>query len=155
MDLDNLLSATSVNRAWPIKSSDGTWNDPSFLQTLVVATYSNGSTTSACAMPIIAVAPIEWRIPETHPGLVVRDSGVANFAWGTVTMRDGQPFTYLTHQGDNWTSIAKRFGISEADLTWLNPIRIGEDKPRVAYIGQVLNLSPTNRGNSDSRRPTS
>jgi hypothetical protein len=152
VDFNDLLTAASVKRAWPIKSS-GTWNDPSFLKTLVVAAFTNGSSTDACQMPIIAVAPIEWRIPETHPDLVVRDSGVANFAWGTVTMQDGQPFTYLTHQGDTWTGIAKRFGISQADLTWLNPIRLVEDKPRVAYIGQVLNLSPANRGDTESRQP--
>jgi hypothetical protein len=149
--LDNLLSATSVNQAWPITSSNAALNDPSFLQTLIVASYGDGSSTSACARPIIAVATLEWRIPETHPDLVVRDGGVANYAWGTVTMRNGQPFTYLTHQGDNWSQIAKRFGISEADLTWLNPIRLVEYKPRVAYVGQVLNLSPANRGDSASR----
>jgi LysM domain len=141
----------SLSEVLPVPNSG--WVDPSFLASLVVMGYPTGEYVNGCAQPILAAAPIEWRIPETHPDLVVRDSGVANFAWGTVAMRDGQPFTYLTHQGDDWSDIAKRFGISQADLTWLNPIRLEQDKPRVAYVGQVLNLSPANRGDSQTRQP--
>ncbi|MDQ1528522.1 MAG: hypothetical protein QOH77_312 [Actinomycetota bacterium] len=135
-----------------ISGPNSGWGDPSFLMNLVVMKYPTaGVVHGGCAQPILAFSPIAWRIPETHPDLLVRDAGVRNAAWGTVVSKNGKPFSYLTHQGDNWSQIAKRFGISEADLTWLNPIRLVEYKPRVAYVGQVLNLSPANRGDSASR----
>jgi hypothetical protein len=131
------------------------WGDPSFLENLVVMKYPTNGAVHGCAQPILALAPIAWRIPETHPNLVVHDTGVRNAAWGTVVSKNGKPFSYLTHQGDTWSSIAARFGMTSSDLTWLNPVRHGGSKSNEAYTGQTLNLSPTNRGNSDSRRPTS
>jgi LysM repeat protein len=139
-----------------ISGPNSGWGDPSFLVNLVVMKYPTaGVVHGGCAQPILALAPIAWRIPETHPNLVVHDTGVRNAAWGTAVSKKGKPFSYLTHQGDTWSSIAARFGMTSSDLTWLNPVRHGGSKSNEAYTGQSLNLSPTNRGNSDSRRPTS
>jgi hypothetical protein len=153
VDFSQILNATSVPRTWRLADAeqsnrDHAWSDPSFLSYLVIA----ASTNDGCSETIVATSKLAWRVPESHPDIDVVDHGVGYSAWGKVTVKDGQPFTYLTHQGDDWAHIAKRFGVSNADLTWLNPVRIGGDDYQVAYENQVLNLDPANRGNSESRR---
>jgi hypothetical protein len=59
---------------------------------------------------------------------------------------------HTTAGGDTWASIAARFGESEDDVEWMNPIRIPGNE-RMAYARQALDLDPENRGDSGSRRP--
>jgi hypothetical protein len=135
-----------------ISGMGGTWSDPSFLNALIVMMYPPGA--NGCQQPILAASRIAWRIPETHPDIDVVDHGVGDSAWGTVATQNGKPFTYLTHQGDDWVHIAARFGITTGDLSWLNPVRSGGTKPDTAYKNQVLNLDPANRGDAENRRHT-
>jgi LysM repeat protein len=132
----------------------GAWGDPSFFRTFLFMQYPTGQAlTRGCQQPIIALATIHWTMPGIYPGLAVHDGGAASGARGTVKTENGAPFSYDTQQGDTWAAIAHRFGITPAELLYLNPIRHPEAEPAIAYAGQVLNLSPANRGDSESRRP--
>jgi LysM repeat protein len=132
----------------------GAWGDPSFFQTFLYLQYPTGeSLTRGCQQPIIALATIHWTMKPIYPGLTVHDRGVIPGAQGVTTLADGKPYSYTTVQADAWEDIAKRYGLTSAELLYLNPIRHPEAEPAEAYTGQVLNLSPTNRGDSESRRP--
>jgi hypothetical protein len=131
----------------------GAWGDPSFFQTFLLMQYPTGQVTRGCQQPIIALATIHWTLASPYPGLAVHDRGVIAGAQGVTTLVDGKPYSYTTVQADAWEDIAHRFGLTPAQLLYLNPIRHPEAEPAEAYTGQVLNLSPTNRGDSESRRP--
>jgi hypothetical protein len=128
-------------------------DDPSFWKTFLFLQYGTGtSLTRGCDMPIEALATIHWTLPDKYPGLRLVDHGTTVGARGTVTRKGGAPFTYATGVGDTWAAIAHRFGISGSELSWLSPIRHPDNVFAIAYAGQVLNLSPANRGNSETRR---
>jgi hypothetical protein len=135
------------------------WSDPTFFQTFLFAQYPTASAdgspgiTRGCEQPMIALATIHWTMKSLYPGLVVHDHGAMSGAQGTVTSVGGEPSSYRTERGDVWSTIARRFGLTPAELLYLNPIRHPESEPAIAYADQILNLSPTNRGNSESRRP--
>ena len=132
--------------------ADG-YTDPSFFQTFLLLQYPDGTTTRGCQQPIIALAKIAWTMKPIYPGLTVHDSGKAASAEGVVKLINEKPFSYVTAVRDTWSSIAARFGLTPAELLYLNPIRHPEAVPAIAYEGQILNLDPANRGNSESRRP--
>ena len=132
----------------------GAWGDPSFFQTFLFMQYPvDQSLTRGCQQPIIALAKIHWTMTPIYPGLKVRDRGVIPGAQGPIKTVDGAPYSYRTIQADDWADIARRFGLTPAELLYLNPIRHPSAEPAIAYTDQVLNLSPSNRGNSESRRP--
>jgi LysM repeat protein len=132
----------------------GAWGDPSFFQTFLFMQYPTGeSLTRGCQQPIIALATIHWTMKSIYPGLTVHDRGIIPGAQGVTKAVNGKPYSYTTIQADAWEDIAKRYGLTPAELLYLNPIRHPEAEPAEAYTGQVLNLSPTNRGDSESRRP--
>lgn len=126
--------------------------DPSFFQYFLLLEQPT-SPERGCQQPITALTRIRWTMKPVYPQLAVHDSGKAASAEGTVKLVNGKPFSYVTAVGDTWSSIAARFGLTPAELLYLNPIRHPEGSPAIAYNDQVLNLSPTNRGNSESRRP--
>ncbi|QGU26759.1 LysM domain-containing protein [Microbacterium oryzae] len=131
------------------------YDDPSFFTSaLYVATGLSPEQEEAhdgCWQPILAKADLHWTAPVVRPWAQVEDAGPASGARGTTEMVDAR-LLYTTAGGDTWASIAARFGVSEDDLEWMNPIRIPGDE-RMAYARQVLNLDPENRGDSESRRP--
>jgi hypothetical protein len=131
-----------------------TFDDPSFFTNFLILQWSDaGARIRGCDQAIAALATIRWTMAPIYPGLAVHDSGPTSAAEGTVKTVDGKPFSYDTAARDTWSSIAARFGITPAQLLYLNPIRHPEAEPAIAYADQVLNLSPTNRGDSESRRP--
>jgi hypothetical protein len=100
-----------------------------------------------CTQPILATGDLVWDQPVVRPWVDPVDGGKRPAASGEV---DGT--VYTTAAGDVWDVIAERFGLSAADLDWLNPIRVGS-QPNTAYAGQLLNLDPSDRSDSESRRP--
>jgi hypothetical protein len=137
----------------------GAWRDPSFFRTFLFMQYPGANADGSpalvrgCQQPIIALTTIHWTMRPIYPGLTVRDAGARPGAQGPVTMADGKPFSYKTIQADTWSDIAHRFGLTPAELLYLNPIRHPEAEPAIAYADQILNLSPANRGHSETRRP--
>jgi hypothetical protein len=136
-------------------NEDGAFADPSFFTTFLFMNYPSDPSVKirGCEQSIVAMTTIHWSMKPIYPNLTVHDSGKAASAEGTVKVVDGKPFSYDTAARDTWTSIAARFGITPAELLYLNPIRHPEREPAIAYEDQILNLDPANRGNSESRRP--
>jgi hypothetical protein len=127
--------------------ASGDW---SFFTSVVVVGHlepADGTDLTECVQRILATAPLTWDQPVVRPWVDPVDSGAASGANGTV---DGT--LYTTAPGDVWDAIAARFGISGSDLEWLNPIRT-PGTPKTAYEGQLLNLDPDDRSDSESRRP--
>lgn len=121
--------------------------DWSFLTSVIVVGFVELGG-DGCTQPILASGPLEWDQPVVRPWVDPVDSGSRPNATGTV---DGT--VYTTAAGDVWDVIAARFGIERDDLEWLNPIRAGNSEPHTAYEGQLLNLDPDDRSDSESRRP--
>jgi hypothetical protein len=150
---DNIW-AVGITGDWPMARAlqvEG-GDDPSFYRHLLVVPYGTGE---GCAQPILALATLDWDVPQTRPWIEVADSGPVTGAQGGVLVESGRPLVYRTAAGDAWDAIAARFGLTPDDLAYLNPIRLGNAEPGVAYADQLLNLDPTNRGDSETRRPGS
>lgn len=126
------------------------FGDPSYYRYLLVMPYWRDD--GGCPEPIIGLARLEWDVPATRPWLKLADAGPAEAAQGGVLAEDGELLAYRTAQGDTWNAIAVRFGITADDLSYLNPIRSGGSESETAYEGQILNLDPANRGDSETRR---
>ena len=131
------------------------FSDPSFFTTFLLMNYpvDPSARIRGCEQSITALSTIHWTMKSIYPRLLLHDGGAAPGARGSVSDGGGRPFRYTTARGDTWASIAHRFGITPAELLYLNPIRHPEAAPAIAYADQVLNLSPSNRGNSETRRP--
>jgi hypothetical protein len=127
--------------------------DPSFFTSIVVVHYPQPDEVDAvgCIQPILATAALTWSSPVTRPWIAVADTGQTPQANGLVKVEGGR-MIYLTDDGDNWSAIAERFGITPDDLEYLNPIRTPGTRHE-AFAYQVLNLDPADRSDSESRRP--
>lgn len=123
---------------------DGDWSF--FTSVIVVGFVELGG--DGCTQPILATGPLVWDQPVVRPWVDPVDGGERPGAMGATLGT-----LYSTAEGDIWSEIAARFGISGDDLEWLNPIRVGS-QPGTAYAHQQLNLDPADRSDSESRRPT-
>jgi LysM repeat protein len=125
----------------------GSETEPSYLGTLV--TYS--SVASGDDVPVelgpnkvLAVNTISWHIPARQTNVHPVDGGARTFATGSVTetTAGGAPKSYLIAPGDLTAVVAQRFGISVADLIWLNAgLEVFGDQ-QYLYEGTTLNLDP-------------
>jgi LysM repeat protein len=125
----------------------GSETEPSYLGTLV--TYS--SVASGDDVPVelgpnkvLAVNTIAWHIPARQTNVHPVDGGARTYATGTVTATtaSGAPKSYLIAPGDLTAVVAQRFGISVADLIWLNAgLEVFGDQ-QYLYEGTTLNLDP-------------
>lgn len=128
---------------------DGVGHDPSNLGTLV--TYSAADPSAAATLPVeigpdkvLAVNSVKWSIPVRQSNVHPVDSAAGPYAYGvvTATTASGAPRTYLVAHGDRASVVAKRFGISVADLVWLNAdIKVFGDQQWL-YEGTYINLDP-------------
>lgn len=109
--------------------------DPTFLHSLEVSLPGDGR--------VLAAAPIRWTLPSPYPGLQAVDHGVATFAHGTTTVEDGVITGYTPNPYDTVFMVARRFGITEVQLLWLNPWMAGD--PDQLKYGVEINLSAARR----------
>ncbi|MET0302488.1 MAG: LysM domain-containing protein [Microbacteriaceae bacterium] len=131
---------------------DESGQDPTYWKAVSIVSFDDPAA-EPCWQSFAAIAQLEWTTPVARPWVDPVDAGESAQARGTVEERDGAPVLYRTASGDDWAAIAERFGMDSTDLTWLNPIRYGNAEPETAYAGQVLNLDPVARGDSETRRP--
>ena len=116
-----------------------TSNDPTYLHGIAQATNVDVS-----CYEVVASGTITWTMDPLYPELVVTDSGDTGGARGVVTAEDGVAVSYLVHQGDVFAEVAARFGVSDAELNWLNPRR--QDAGALDLkTDETLNLSPSRR----------
>jgi LysM repeat protein len=89
------------------------------------------------ASPVAQPAPVAHKAGETKPEARTKPAEAASHgAPAGVATDSGE--SYVVVKGDNPVSIAKRFGVSYAELLKLN----GIDDPRRLQIGQKLHLPP-------------
>jgi LysM repeat protein len=140
-----LGAVTSSEQTFVLGGSDDIGQgDLSFLREIAV-TQSGASADSACPLPFIAHAPLDWTLPDMRPGLSVADSGAAVGAAGDVVLQGREPLSYTVAAGDSLTAIAARFGIELDELFYLNPTRSPNPEGSTAFTGEVLNLSREDR----------
>lgn len=140
---DQISSAATQTFRYPGVPYYAVSNDPSFLDS-VVLTVSAPNPADNCLWPVAEIAHLTWTMPDLHPGLAVVDSGTATGARGAVTITDGRPVSYVVAPGDTMASIAARFGITVADLAYLNPVHLALN-PGMTMADDVYNLDRTSR----------
>jgi LysM repeat protein len=122
---------------------------PSYFLALVTyssVASSNGVPVELGPNKVLAVSVVHWTIPPRQTNVHPADAGGRPYAAGTVTSRTaaGAPRRYLVASGDVTEVVAKRFGISVADLIWLNAnLQVFGDQ-QYLYAGTTLNLDPNN-----------
>lgn len=128
-------------------SFDGTLSrgNPNFIDTVLLTSNDPAAARTGCFYPVIASAPLVWTMPDLRPDIAVADTGFAGGAEGFVAVVDGEPVSYTVADGDVMAEIAKRFGITVADLFYLNPSRSPSPEDPMAYTDEVLNLDKSAR----------
>ncbi|NNC13987.1 LysM domain-containing protein [Planctomonas sp. JC2975] len=136
-----------VTTATSSTGSLGSEDQPSYLTSIV--TYSSAA--SADGVPVelgpnkvLAVNTVKWSVPVRQSNVHPADGGSRTFATGkvTATTSGGAPKSYVVAPGDITDVVAARFGISVADLIWLNAnLQVFGDQ-QYLYEGTTLNLDP-------------
>lgn len=135
---------SSMSSDLRLDTGQPSWINPDFIDTLVLTHGDVGQPATGCYYPVIATAALDWALPDFRPDLVVADSGATGLANGTVELHDGRPGSYKVASGDILTEIAARFGVTVADLHYLNPTRHAWEED-MAYAEEVLNLDKSRR----------
>ncbi|PZF53799.1 hypothetical protein DEJ23_14340 [Curtobacterium sp. MCSS17_008] len=101
---------------------------------------------------VLAIGELDWSIPNPEPDLHVTLGKARPGAYGyafdaddeTLRGTDGVPVSYRVNEGDDQTTIAERFGITVAQLRWLNPSMQTNGQGWV-LAGSWINLDPASR----------
>jgi|GEM_PF-2344091 len=100
---------------------------------------------------VLAVGALPWKIPAPFPDIHVTVGKDRPGAYGYVFGKDGKvlsdggtPSTYQVAHGDEQSTVAERFGITMAELRWLNPTMKVRDNGWI-YEDTILNLDPATR----------
>ncbi|WP_263091411.1 MULTISPECIES: hypothetical protein [unclassified Curtobacterium] len=93
---------------------------------------------------VLAASALDWKIPNPYPDLRVTVGKDRPGAYGIVTDSDGSPADYLVAHGDELTTVAQRFGITPAEVQWLNPY-LETRADDWLLEGSTLNLDPARR----------
>lgn len=93
---------------------------------------------------VLAAGALEWKIPNPYPDLRITVGKDRPGAYGIVTDADGRPADYLVAHGDELTTVAQRFGITPAEVQWLNPYMETRADDWLLE-GSTLNLDPARR----------
>ena len=140
--LDHLALGPTVTSA--INFTDITLGNPDFLDTLVLTLNDANASRTGCFYPVLATAPLTWTMPDLRPDIHVVDHGVTGGATGPVALDDGEPGSYEVQPDDVLEEIAARFGLTVAELFYLNPAR-GKGQQQLAFTGELFNLSKSGR----------
>ncbi|RDV44236.1 hypothetical protein DOE76_13850 [Leifsonia sp. ku-ls] len=132
-DLDSVTADGEL--VLPLGGDAVALGDPTFLHSLEVSLPGDAR--------VLAAAPIAWTLPSPYPGLQAVDHGIATFAHGATTVEDGVITGYTPNPYDTVFMVARRFGITEVQLLWLNPWMAGD--PDQLKYGVEINLSPARR----------
>jgi hypothetical protein len=94
---------------------------------------------------VIAAAALTWTLPSAYPGLKAVDSGVVTNAHGRVVTDGGVPAYYIPNPYDTIYMVCRRFGLTEAQLAWLNPELLIDSPDAQLKSGIGVNLDPARR----------
>lgn len=111
--------------------------DPTFLHSLEESPAGDAR--------VFAVATLDWTLPPAYPGLAPVDHGPETNARGRTVLDGGTLAYYVPSQGDTISQVSRRFGLTEAQLVWLNSeLLIDSPEPYLKY-GIGVNLDPGRR----------
>jgi hypothetical protein len=121
--------------------------DPGYLESVVVARSPiMPPVEGACTEPTVAVAPLAWTLPDPFPDLgPAVDGGAVPAASGLSWTEEGVVLSYRTAPNDKMATIADRFGLTVAEIGYLNPERPMQYKDGDAYVDEILNLARSGR----------
>lgn len=120
-------------------------DDPSFLDTVLLTVNEADAPRTGCFYSVFASTELDWTMPDLRPDLVVADTGYTGGATGLVEMHGERIGSYTVAAGDVFAEIAARFDITVDDLLYLNPGRIADGDPALAFVDEVFNLDTETR----------
>ena len=119
---------------------------PDYLQSVVLVPMpSDDDSARPWVGSVLAVGRLSWKIPDPYPGLTVTVGAERPGAYGYVKEVDAVPTWYTVAHGDELRTVAKRFGVSQAEFRWMNPYLETEGAEDWLLEDDVLNVSPANR----------
>lgn len=121
----------------PVLLDQPSLGDPSFLHSLEEAPEGDGR--------VMAAASIAWTLPSAYPGLKPVDHGVATYAHGRAILDGGTLAYYIPNPYDTIYQVSRRFGLTEAQLVWLNPELLQDSPDPELTSGIGVNLDPARR----------
>ncbi|WP_146244757.1 LysM peptidoglycan-binding domain-containing protein [Curtobacterium sp. MCPF17_051] len=120
---------------------------PDYLRSVVLvpATVADeDSSERPWAGSVLAAADLTWKIPSPYPDLRVAVGKDRPGAYGIVTDVDGRPANYLVAHGDELSTVAERFGVTPAQVQWMNPY-MEQRADDWLLEGSTLNIDPARR----------
>ncbi|QQD75752.1 hypothetical protein I8920_13155 [Curtobacterium sp. YC1] len=118
---------------------------PDYLHSVaLVPSSDDGDAGLTGDVPVLAVAPLRWTIPDPYPALRVVVGEARPGAHGWVHDRDGVPVSYQVATDDAQATVADRLGLTVAQLRWLNPT-LPTDAGAQLITDTDLNLDPDER----------
>ncbi|MGO4535864.1 hypothetical protein [Leifsonia sp. 2MCAF36] len=121
----------------PLSVDQASFGDPTFLHSIEESPAGDAR--------VFAAAAITWTLPSAFPGLKPVDHGVVTYAHGRV-IRDGDVLAYyIPNPYDTIYMVSRRFGLTEAQLVWLNPELLTDSPDPELTIGVGVNLDPARR----------
>jgi hypothetical protein len=121
----------------PMMVDLASFGDPSFLHSIEESPAGDAR--------VMAAAAITWTLPSAFPGLKPADSGVVSYARGRAIADHGTLAYYIPNPYDTIYMVSRRFGLTEAQLVWLNPeLLLNSPEPQLKS-GIGVNLDPGRR----------
>lgn len=111
--------------------------DPTFLHSLVERPAGDGR--------VMAAATITWNLPSSFPNLRAVDGGSETYARGRTVVDGGTLAYYVPSSNDTVYQVSRRFGLTEAELVWLNPELLMDSFEPQLTTGIGVNLDPARR----------
>ncbi|WP_374009577.1 hypothetical protein [Leifsonia sp. LS-T14] len=121
----------------PLMGDLPSFGDPSFLHSIEESPAGDAR--------VFAAATIAWTLPAAYPGLKAVDHGVEPYAHGRAIIEDGTLAYYIPNPYDTIYTVTRRFGLTEAQLVWLNPELLTQSPEPELTSGIGVNLDPARR----------
>lgn len=121
----------------PLVVDLASFGDPTFLHSIEESPAGDAR--------VMAAAVITWTLPSAFPSLKAIDSGTMTNARGRTVIDNGTLAYYIPNPYDTTYMVSRRFGLTEAQLVWLNPeLLMGSPEPQLKS-GIGVNLDPGRR----------
>ncbi|MGL3201003.1 hypothetical protein ACSW7Y_15840 [Curtobacterium flaccumfaciens] len=128
---------------------DDAGRTPDYLSSAVLVPMPNADGSESDDRPwvgsVLAVGSLDWTLPNPYPQLEVTVGEARPGAYGWVRDTDGTPTTYGVAHGDELSTVSKRFGLTPAQLRWLNPYLETRGAEEWLLEDSTLNIDPANR----------
>jgi hypothetical protein len=122
---------------FPVLVDKASFGDPTFLHSIEESPAGDAR--------VFAAATITWTLPSAFPGLKPVDHGVMKYAHGSTITDGGVLAYYVPNPNDTVYMVSRRFGLTEAQLVWLNPELLMDSPQPELTIGIGVNLDPARR----------